>query len=159
MNEMVRTVNILSVVLANKLSLPEYYGDGTGLWLLVSKSGSKSWVFRFTLAGRRREMGLGALHTVSLGLARGKAKHRAGGIFAILGELARAGLLDTSLPTVHGPTMDAVIEKYDVRCSDDRAMHQLFRAAPGGGCADAGGVLAVRALREERSRSQRRLHP
>jgi dihydroxy-acid dehydratase len=58
--------------------------------------------------------------------------HRAGGIFAILGELARAGLLDTSLPTVHSPTMGAAIEKYDIRCSDDRAVRQLFRAAPGG---------------------------
>jgi dihydroxy-acid dehydratase len=58
--------------------------------------------------------------------------HRAGGIFAILGELARAGLLDTSLPTVHSPTMGAAIEKYDITRSDDRAVHQLFRAAPGG---------------------------
>jgi dihydroxy-acid dehydratase len=58
--------------------------------------------------------------------------HRAGGIFAILGELARAGLLDTSLPTVHSPTMGAAIAKYDIRVSDDRAVHQLFRAAPGG---------------------------
>ena len=58
--------------------------------------------------------------------------HRAGGIFAILGELARAGLLDTSLPTVHSPTMGAAIEKYDIRLSDDRAVHQLYRAAPGG---------------------------
>jgi len=58
--------------------------------------------------------------------------HRAGGIFAILGELARAGLLDTSLPTVHTPTMGAAIEQYDIRRSDDRAVHQLFRAAPGG---------------------------
>jgi dihydroxy-acid dehydratase len=58
--------------------------------------------------------------------------HRAGGIFAILGELARAGLLDTSLPTVHSPTLGAAIEKYDIRVSDDRAVHQLFRAAPGG---------------------------
>ena len=58
--------------------------------------------------------------------------HRAGGIFAILGELARAGLLDTSLPTVHSATMGAAIEKYDIRVSDDPAVHQLFRAAPGG---------------------------
>ncbi|MGI4849770.1 MAG: dihydroxy-acid dehydratase [Janthinobacterium lividum] len=58
--------------------------------------------------------------------------HRAGGIIAILGELARAGLLDTSLPTVHSPTMAAAIEKYDIRRSDDQAVHQLFRAAPGG---------------------------
>ncbi|MBW8073010.1 MAG: dihydroxy-acid dehydratase [Ferrovum sp.] len=58
--------------------------------------------------------------------------HRAGGIIAILGELARAGLLNTSLPTVHSPTMGAAIEKYDIRHSDDQAVHQLFRAAPGG---------------------------
>jgi dihydroxy-acid dehydratase len=58
--------------------------------------------------------------------------HRAGGIIAILGELARAGLLDTSLPTVHSPSLEAAIEKYDIRRSDDRSVHQLFRAAPGG---------------------------
>jgi len=58
--------------------------------------------------------------------------HRAGGIISILGELARAGLLDTSLPTVHTPTLGEAIEKYDIRRSDDPAVHQLFRAAPGG---------------------------
>jgi dihydroxy-acid dehydratase len=58
--------------------------------------------------------------------------HRAGGIIAILGELARAGLLDTSLPTVHSPSLGAAIEKYDIRRSDDQAVHTLFRAAPGG---------------------------
>ncbi|MCS0589721.1 dihydroxy-acid dehydratase [Massilia norwichensis] len=58
--------------------------------------------------------------------------HRAGGIVAILGELARAGLLDTSVPSVHSPTLGDAIEKYDIRRSDDPAVHQLFRAAPGG---------------------------
>jgi len=58
--------------------------------------------------------------------------HRAGGIFSILGELARAGLLDTSLPTVHSPTLGAAIARYDIRVSDDSAVHQWFRAAPGG---------------------------
>ena len=58
--------------------------------------------------------------------------HRAGGIVAILGELARAGLLDTSLPTIHAPTMGEAIERNDVKRSDDPAVHQLFRAAPGG---------------------------
>ena len=58
--------------------------------------------------------------------------HRAGGIFSILGELARAGLFDTSLPTVHSPTMAAAIAKYDVAVSDDESVHKLYRAAPGG---------------------------
>jgi len=58
--------------------------------------------------------------------------HRAGGIISILGELARGGLLDTSLPTVHSATMGVAIEHYDIKRSDDPAVHQLFRAAPGG---------------------------
>ncbi|MBY0574823.1 MAG: dihydroxy-acid dehydratase [Undibacterium sp.] len=58
--------------------------------------------------------------------------HRAGGISAILGELARAGLLDTSLPTVHSPSVAAAILGNDIMVSDDPAVHQLFMAAPGG---------------------------
>jgi dihydroxy-acid dehydratase len=58
--------------------------------------------------------------------------HRAGGIISILGELARAGLLDTSVPSVHSASLGEAIEKYDIRRSDDPAVHQLFRAAPGG---------------------------
>jgi len=58
--------------------------------------------------------------------------HRAGGIIAILGELARGGLLDTSLPTVHSKTLGDAIAKYDIRVSSDAAVHKLFRAAPGG---------------------------
>jgi dihydroxy-acid dehydratase len=58
--------------------------------------------------------------------------HRAGGIISILGELARAGLLDTSLPTIHSKTMGDAIAKYDIAVSNDAAVQQLFRAAPGG---------------------------
>lgn len=46
------------------------YADGGGLYLQVSRSGTKSWIFRFALSGREREMGLGPLHTVSLSEAR-----------------------------------------------------------------------------------------
>jgi integrase len=46
------------------------HGDGGGLWLQVTPGGARSWIFRFTLAGRAREMGLGPLHTVSLAEAR-----------------------------------------------------------------------------------------
>ncbi len=67
-------VNKLSALGVSKASKPGYYGDGGGLWLQVSKSGSKSWIFRFTLAGKQREMGLGAVHTVDLAVARARAK-------------------------------------------------------------------------------------
>ena len=58
----------------NKATAPGYYGDGAGLYLQISKSGTKSWIFRFTIAGKSREMGLGPLHTVGLSDARAKAK-------------------------------------------------------------------------------------
>ncbi|GEN98282.1 dihydroxy-acid dehydratase [Novosphingobium sediminis] len=58
--------------------------------------------------------------------------HRAGGIMAILGELERAGLLHTDLPTVHSPTMADAINKWDISRSNDPQVHEFFKAAPGG---------------------------
>ena len=58
--------------------------------------------------------------------------HRAGGIIAILGELARAGLLDTSRPTVHSSTLAQAIANYDIAVTQDAEVHSLFKAAPGG---------------------------
>lgn len=49
------------------------YEDGGGLRLIVSRSGSKKWVLRFTINGKRREMGLGSLPDVTLSAARDKA--------------------------------------------------------------------------------------
>lgn len=71
---MARLVEKLTPLGVTKSTKPGYYGDGAGLWLQVSKSGSKSWIFRFTLLGKQREMGLGAVHTVTLSEARAKAK-------------------------------------------------------------------------------------
>ena len=58
--------------------------------------------------------------------------HRAGGIMAILGELARGGLLHTDLPTVHSPTMADAIAQWDIKVTNDEAVHQFYKAAPGG---------------------------
>jgi len=46
------------------------YADGGGLYLQVSQTGTKSWLFRYMLNGKARQMGLGAVHTVSLAEAR-----------------------------------------------------------------------------------------
>jgi integrase len=51
-----------------------YYGDGGGLYLQVSAYGTRSWVYRYTIAGDRREMGLGSLDTFTLKEARGRAR-------------------------------------------------------------------------------------
>ncbi|MDB4248357.1 dihydroxy-acid dehydratase [Amylibacter sp.] len=58
--------------------------------------------------------------------------HRAGGIFALLGELDRCGLLDTSVSTIHSPTMAQAINNWDVAITNNKAAHDLFLAAPGG---------------------------
>ncbi|MEI7453474.1 MAG: dihydroxy-acid dehydratase [Actinomycetes bacterium] len=58
--------------------------------------------------------------------------HRAGGVMALLGELDRAGVLHTDLPTVHEPTMAMAIAKWDIAQTTDPAVHDFFRAAPGG---------------------------
>ena len=58
--------------------------------------------------------------------------HRAGGIMGILGELDRAGLINNSTYTVHSPTMRDALRNYDVKQTNDPAVHDFFRAAPGG---------------------------
>ena len=49
---------------------PGSYCDGGGLWLIKRKDGGAQWVLRVTIHGRRREMGLGNLQSVSLKEAR-----------------------------------------------------------------------------------------
>jgi len=58
--------------------------------------------------------------------------HRAGGIFSILGELARGGLLHTDVSTVHSPSMAAAIAEWDITQTQDEAVHTFFKAGPAG---------------------------
>ncbi len=58
--------------------------------------------------------------------------HRAGGIIAILGELARGGLLHTNVPTVHAKSLGEAIAKWDVTQTDDEAVHTFYKAGPAG---------------------------
>jgi dihydroxy-acid dehydratase len=58
--------------------------------------------------------------------------HRAGGVMAILGELDRANLLDTSVPTVHSFSLGEALDKWDVTRTKDAAVHEFFRAGPAG---------------------------
>ena len=63
-------LNNLSIT---KTSKPGLYGDGDNLYLQVTATLKKSWIFRFTLNGKSREMGLGSLAILSLADARAKA--------------------------------------------------------------------------------------
>jgi dihydroxy-acid dehydratase len=58
--------------------------------------------------------------------------HRAGGIMAILGELDRAGLLHTDLPTVHASTVGDALDRWDISRAPGESVQKFYRAAPGG---------------------------
>jgi dihydroxy-acid dehydratase len=58
--------------------------------------------------------------------------HRAGGVMAILGELDRAGLLHTELPTVHSNSMAEALDQWDIMRNPDAAVSEFFRAGPAG---------------------------
>jgi dihydroxy-acid dehydratase len=58
--------------------------------------------------------------------------HRAGGIMSILGELDRAGLLHTHLPTVHSRTIGDALNQWDIVRTNDPDVQNFFKAAPGG---------------------------
>jgi dihydroxy-acid dehydratase len=58
--------------------------------------------------------------------------HRAGGIMAILGELDRAGLIDTTVATVHSASLGEALERCDISRSRSTAVASFYRAAPGG---------------------------
>lgn len=58
--------------------------------------------------------------------------HRAGGVMGILGQLAKAGLIDTSPHTVLGQSLAEVLTHYDIAQSTDEAVEQLYLAGPAG---------------------------
>ncbi|WP_292386605.1 integrase arm-type DNA-binding domain-containing protein [Mesorhizobium sp.] len=67
-----RALNRLSAIAIKKLA-PGKYADGGGLWLLRRDDGGGQWFLRYTIHGRRREMGLGSIVDVSLKEARDRA--------------------------------------------------------------------------------------
>jgi integrase len=70
-----RQLNRLTAKRVANVKAPGLYADGACLYLLVGRTGAKSWVFRYCQKGRPapRDHGLGPLHTVSLAAARDAA--------------------------------------------------------------------------------------
>jgi hypothetical protein len=66
---MPKSINILSPRFV-KTAGPGTHSDGGNLYLVVDPSGAKRWSFIFQFDGRRREMGLGGVNSVSLADAR-----------------------------------------------------------------------------------------
>ena len=111
---MARTIGKLTALGVDKAKHRGYYGDGGGLFLQVSASGSKSWVFRFKEAGKLHEMGLGATHTIGLAEARDKAREcrrlRLDGIDPI--EARKVARAQTRLAAATATTFKDCAERY-----------------------------------------------
>jgi integrase len=69
----VKVLNQLSARKVDTIKTPGRHADGGGLYLIVTKAGTKSWLFRYHYGGKRREKGLGSIGTVTLSAARDKA--------------------------------------------------------------------------------------
>ena len=108
----------LTALKVQQLTKPGSYGDGDCLYLYVKSDGasrySRSWVYRFTLNGRRREMGLGPADVVTLAEARLKVlacrKMHLEGIDPI--EVRKAKREKANLERKGGVTFRACAERY-----------------------------------------------
>src|SRR5215813_7624799 len=71
---MARAVEKLTALQAKRANKPGLLSDGKGLCLRIGDGGAKSWVLRYMLDGRAREMGLGSYHDLTLAEARERAR-------------------------------------------------------------------------------------
>jgi integrase len=106
--------NRLSAVEVKGIDRKGMHHDGGGLYLQVSAAGAKSWIYRFMLDGRPREMGLGPVNVISLAEARKRAgeyrRMRLDGIDPIEARKARHG--QRKLEAARGMSFDACAAAY-----------------------------------------------
>lgn len=70
---MSKALNRLTALEVKRLMDPGMYHDGGGLYLQISRSGSKSWILRYTQQKKTRDFGLGSMRDWSLAEARERA--------------------------------------------------------------------------------------
>ena len=70
---MARQIGRLTALAVSRAKAAGMYADGGGLYLQVTAAGARTWIYRFTLQGRTRDMGLGSLSAVTLSEARTRA--------------------------------------------------------------------------------------
>jgi integrase len=107
-------LTVLKVAAIARAKVPGYYSDGGGLFLQISRYGTASWVFRYRMAGRLREMGLGSLDTIGLADARERARkareQRLDGFDPI--ERRKAARLSAQLDTAKAITFKDSAKRY-----------------------------------------------
>lgn len=101
-------------------------GDGGGLWLVVSPTGAKRWAYRFTMAGKVSEVGLGAFPAVSLADARDKAaearRHHKAGVSPV--EAKKAAKIEEAGKPNFGKVADDLIAAKSVEWRNDKHVAQ-----------------------------------
>src|SRR5262245_7303153 len=111
---MARTLNRLSARTVATATRKGMYADGGGLYLQITATRTKNWVFRFASDGKTRDMGLGALAAVTLADAREAAAEcrrlRQKGIDPI--EERKAARADAKLAAARSMTFDQCRDAY-----------------------------------------------
>lgn len=103
-----RTLNRLSATQVAKLKVPGRHADGGGLYLFIDDSGRRRWIFMYTRAGKRTELGLGSARILSLANARSEAAALRA-LLASGGDPKAERAKDASVPTF-GESADAYVE-------------------------------------------------
>ena len=98
---MARGIHRLTQLQLKRASRRGLYADGGGLYLQITKHGSRSWIFRYRRGGRSRMMGLGSLSVVDLREARELALAARKELHAGIDPLAtRAGARAVAVKTI-----------------------------------------------------------
>jgi integrase len=112
---MARLIQQLTEAKIRALTKIGLHHDGAGLYLQIRPGGARSWIYRFRLNGRTRDMGVGALADVGLV----KAREKAGAARALVDdgidpiEYTRAQAIIPAAPKRHSsPTFEEVAENY-----------------------------------------------
>ena len=105
---MARQINRLSPRAVASISKRGRYADGGGLYLQISAYDTKAWIYRFTLDGKPRQMGLGPLHTVTLAEARETARECRKQLREGIDPIERRNALKATRRVEGAPTMCAI---------------------------------------------------
>ena len=153
---MARTINRLTTRAVSALQRPGMHADGGGLYLRVTKAGSKQWVYIYRWHGKRREMGLGGVGAVTLARAREKAAEARASVADKTDPLA-AKAAKTEIPTFGKAADEFIIKRKSTLRSDKSVARSSCR--PGSPARRRGWPRAEPASETARRRFPRRARP
>jgi integrase len=122
----------LSVAKIAKLTERGAYGDGGNLWLQISAYDTKAWIFRYMVAGRARNMGLGPYPEVTLKEARDRAaeyrRQLRDNIDPIDARKAKrtAAKVEAAKKVTFGWCVDQYIKKHEIKWTNARHRDQWY---------------------------------